>query len=361
MSTPAASSQREPSGSSGRLPAQTPSQTGGAKEPQTEGETPKLPGLDPNGIRIFGGNSVPKMTEGIAAVLGIKRAAADVSRFPDGEIKVRILDDVRGRDCFVVQSTCPPVNDHLLEMLIIIDALKRASADRITAVMPYFGYGRQDRKHAGRVPITAKLIANLITASGVDRLVTIDMHAAQMQGFFDIPVDHLFARPVFLKHIHKLHWQDPVILCTDSGGLKVSHHLAAELNAELALIDKVRKSDVEVARGHVVGDIRDRDVIIIDDMIATGGSLVQAVNTAREYGARRILVLATHPVFCGRALEHLSGLEIEEMVVTDTIPVKKRPENLKLTILSMDVLLAQAIRRTHKNESISTLFEPGGY
>ncbi|GMV78987.1 MAG: ribose-phosphate pyrophosphokinase [Planctomycetota bacterium] len=310
-----------------------------------------------NEIRIFCGNAHPKQAEQVCAYLDVPLGAAEVGRFPDGEIKIRILEDIRGRDVFILQPTSPPVNDHLMELLAIVDACKRASAQRITAVIPYYGYARQDRKHEGRVPITAKLVANLIATAGADRVLCMDLHATQIQGFFDIPLDHLYAWPVLLQHVHDMKLDNLTILSPDPGRMKLANRFAQKLNGELAVIDKRRKGDSDVEKGHVVGDIKGRTVVIVDDMISTAGSITQAVHTALEFGAREIITMCTHPVFCGRAFERLNGLPVKELAVCDTIPLKKRPENINLVVLSVSEVLAEAIRRTHLNESISKLFD----
>ncbi|MFH0938268.1 MAG: ribose-phosphate diphosphokinase [Planctomycetota bacterium] len=307
-------------------------------------------------LRIFTGNANIKLAEDICACLGIPMGDAEVSRFPDGETKVQIREDVRGRDVFIVQPTSPPVNDHLLELLILIDAAKRASAQRITAVIPYFGYARQDRKDQGRVPITAKLVANLITQAGADRVMCVELHAEQIQGFFDLPVDHLYATPVQLKHMRELNLPDLTILSPDLGRTKMAEKFARRLNVGLAFIEKKRVGDSEVIKGHVVGDLKNRNALIMDDMISTAGSVAQAVHTALEYGAKSVIVMATHPIFCGRAFERLNGLPITELTVCDTIELKKRPENVNLKVLSVATLLGEAIKRIHKNESVSKLF-----
>ena len=307
-------------------------------------------------LRIFTGNANPKLAEDICAYLGIPLAKADVSHFPDGETKVRIEEDIRGRDVYIVQPTSPPVNDHLMELLVLIDACKRASAQRITAVIPYFGYARQDRKHEGRVPITAKLVANLITQAGADRVMCVELHAEQIQGFFDLPVDHLYATPVQLNHMKELSLPDLTILSPDPGRIKMANSFARRLNGTLAVIDKRRIGDSEVVKGHVVGEIKGRNALIVDDMISTAGSVRQAVETALEYGAKSVLVMATHPVFCGRAFERLNGMPIRELAVCDTIELKKRPENVNLKVLSVAPLLGEAIMRTHRNLSVSELF-----
>ncbi|HEY3323580.1 MAG TPA: ribose-phosphate diphosphokinase [Planctomycetota bacterium] len=319
------------------------------QEPQVASELSK-------NLRIFTGNANVRLAQEICAYLGIPLGEAEVGRFPDGETKVKIMEDIRGRDVFIVQPTSPPVNDHLIELLVLIDAAKRASAQRVTAVIPYFGYARQDRKHEGRVPITAKLVANLITTAGADRVMCIDLHAEQIQGFFDLPVDHLTAAPVLLQHIKELGLSHPTMLSPDLGRTKMSEKFARKLGATLAVIEKRRASDTEVMKGHVVGEIKGRDAIIMDDMIATGGSITQAVNTALEYGAKSVVVGATHPVFSGRAFERLSGLPVRELFVCDTIELKKKPENVNLQVLSVASLLGAAIKRTHRNESVSILF-----
>ena len=307
-------------------------------------------------MRIFTGNANPKLAEDICAYLGIPLGKAEVSHFPDGETKIRIEEDIRGRDIFIVQPTSPPVNDHLMELLVLIDACKRASAQRITAVIPYFGYARQDRKHEGRVPITAKLVANLITHAGADRVMCVELHAEQIQGFFDLPVDHLYATPVQLNHMKDLNLPDLTILSPDPGRIKMANNFARRLNGTLAVIDKRRIGDSEVVKGHVVGEIKGRNALIVDDMISTAGSVRQAVETALEYGAMSVSVMATHPVFCGRAFERLNGMPIRELAVCDTIELKKRPENVTLNVLSVAPLLGEAIKRTHRNESVSQLF-----
>ena len=307
-------------------------------------------------LRIFTGNANPRLADDICAYLGIPLGKAEVSHFPDGETKIRIEEDIRGRDVYIVQPTSPPVNDHLMELLVLIDACRRASAQRITAVMPYFGYARQDRKHEGRVPITAKLVANLITQAGADRVMCVELHAEQIQGFFDLPVDHLYATRVQLKHMQELNLPDLTILSPDPGRIKMANNFARRLNGTLAVIDKRRVGDSEVVKGHVVGEIKGRNTLIVDDMISTAGSVKQAVETALEYGAKSVILMATHPVFCGRAFERLNGMNVSELAVCDTIELKKRPENVNLKVLSVAPLLGEAIMRTHRNLSVSELF-----
>ena len=326
--------------------------SGGAPMIQQESQLSELR----RNVRIFSGNANLKLSQDLCRYLGISLAEAEVSHFPDGETKVRILEDVRGRDVFIVQPTSPPVNDHLIELLVLIDAVRRASAQRITAVIPYFGYARQDRKHEGRVPITAKLVANLITEAGADRVMTVDLHAEQIQGFFDLPVDNLYASPVQMEHIRQMNLTDLVMLSPDPGRIKMANSFSRRLNAGLAIIEKRRVGDSEVVKGHVVGEIRGKNVVVMDDMISTAGSVLQAVTTALEYGAKSVTVMATHAVFCGRAFERLNGLPALELAVCDTIELKKRPENINLKMLTIAPLLGEAIKRTHLNESVSRLF-----
>lgn len=306
-------------------------------------------------LLVFSGNANSPLAEKICAYLGIPMGDAQVGRFPDGEISVKIQADVRGADVFVVQSTCAPVNDHLMELLIMIDALKRASAARITAVIPYFGYARQDRKDEGRVPISAKLVANLIQASGANRVLTIDLHAAQIQGFFDIPLDHLYAMRVFAKYVRKLELPDLVVASPDVGGMKTAWLYAKRLNARLAVVEKRRTSAENVEVGFVIGDVEDKNVILVDDLIATGGTIAKASKLLREKGAREVYIMATHAVFCGRAVEKLRDAPVKEIIVTDTIPVTAQIE--RLNALSVAELLGEAVHRIHTNKSVSLLFK----
>jgi ribose-phosphate pyrophosphokinase len=310
-------------------------------------------------LTIVTGNAHRKLAEAIAAYLGKSLTKAEVSRFPDGETKVRILEDVRGTDVFVVQPTSPPQNEAVMELLIMIDALKRASAHRITAVIPYFGYARQDRKHEGRVPITAKLVANLITTAGADRVLTMDLHATQIQGFFDIPVDHLIAAPTLVKHIREQNQSDLVAVAPDPGSIKMAHVFARRLNAGLALVEKRRISDSTVVAGNVVGVIKDKNVVIADDMITTGGSMAEAVKAVKALGAKRVTVMATHGVFVGPALVRLAAEKPDEVVVTDTIPLREdlARSGVDLKVLTVAPVLGEAIKRIHTNESVSSLFE----
>jgi ribose-phosphate pyrophosphokinase len=276
------------------------------------------------------------------------------ARFPDGEVKVQIHEDVRGKDCFVIQPTTS--NDFIMELLVIADALRRASAARITAVIPYFGYARQDRKHEGRVPITAKLVANLIATAGFHRVLTVDLHAQQIQGFLDIPVDHLQALPVHLDYIRSLNLADPVVVSPDVGSIKLADKLAKKLGYKLAVIHKRRTGDSQTEVGHVIGEIGARPVVIIDDMVTTAGSITNAIRTARQFGATRVIPLVTHAVLCGDAYERLCAANLDELVVTDTIPLKRRFAELPIRVLSVASLLGTAIERIHSNQSVSALF-----
>ncbi|NOG41239.1 MAG: ribose-phosphate pyrophosphokinase [Candidatus Brocadia sinica] len=311
-----------------------------------------------NHLKIFSGNANPALARRICDHLSIPVGNAYVGRFPDGEIDLKVNEDVRGADVFLVQPTCPPVNENLTELLVFIDCLKRASAARITAVLPYYGYARKDRKDEGRVPITAKLVANLITEAGADRVLTVDLHAAQIQGFFDIPVDHLLAFPVLSKYFERLKSEDLVVVTPDVGGIKLARNYSKKLEIKMAIVDKRRVGPEETEVGFVIGDVANKNVVMIDDLIATGGSIAQAANVLKEKGARDIYVGATHPVFCGAAVEKLSVAPIKEIVVTDTIPLNEKAKGLdsKIKVLSISGLLGDAIMRIHRHESVSSLF-----
>ncbi len=309
-----------------------------------------------NDLKLICGNANRKLAEDVAAHIGIPLCKADVSRFPDGETKVRIMEDVRGTDAFVIQPTCFPVNQNLMELLVICDALMRASASRITAVIPYYGYARQDRKHEGRVPITAKLVANLIAAAGAMRVLTVDLHSTQIQGFFDIPVDHLYAAPVLVGYLKETCSSEAVVMAPDAGGMKMANGYARSLGCSLALVEKKRRGDDEVERGYVVGEISGKDVIIVDDMITTAGTLVQAIGAARDGGAASVRAVATHPVMCKVAIQRLKDVKCEEIVVTDTIPLTQEADGLRLKVLSIAPMLAEAMMRIHRHESLSSLF-----
>ncbi|MDB5296954.1 MAG: Ribose-phosphate pyrophosphokinae, partial [Phycisphaerales bacterium] len=279
--------------------------------------------------------------------------------FPDGELIVKVEEDVRGRDCYVVQSTCEPVNAHLMELFIWIDTLRRASANRVTAVIPYFGYARQDRKDEGRTPITAKLVANLLERAGVDRVVALDLHAAQVQGFFDIPVDHLSASPVILKWIKSLKLTNRVFVSPDVGNVKRASVYANLLGGDLCIIDKRRKSGTETKAVTIIGDVRDKNVIMVDDMITTAGTMTEAVRILKEHGALDVYIAASHGVFAGPAVERLAACPFTKLAVTDTVPFADRVDGLKDRVVTLGVaeLLGEAIHRIHHNASVSALFK----
>ncbi len=309
---------------------------------------------------LTAGNAHPKLAQEIADALGTRLAEAEVSQFSDGEVFVQVNQNVRGADVFVIQPTCPPVNQNLMELLVMIDALKRASAFRITAVLPYYGYARQDRKVQPRVPITAKLVADLITAAGAHRVLTMDLHAGQIQGFFNIPVDHLFAAPVLLQYfqdrLEQHAWRDLVVVAPDAGGVERSRAFAKRLGTSLAIMDKRRTGTNESKIMHVIGEVRDRDVILLDDIIDTAGTIMQAVYALKAEGARRILASCTHPVLSGQAIDRLDQSVIEEVVVTNTIPLREEQQSKKITVLSVAPLLSEAIHRIHSETSVSSLF-----
>lgn len=306
-------------------------------------------------MRIFTGNANRKLGQDVSDYLGIDLGRTEVGSFSDGETMVRILDDVRGADVFIIQPTTPPVNQHLMELLIMVDAIRRASAKRITAVIPYFGYARQDRKHAGRVPITAKLVANMLTAAGIDRILCMDLHAMQIQGFFDIPVDHLYARPALMNYLREKQIDRPVFMSPDLGSLKMADSYCRRLGGNLAVVEKRRVNDTEVEKGHVIGDVKGRNVIIVDDMISTAGSMEQAIYVAREHGAKSIMVMATHALFVPPAPERLQKAAPDEIIVTDTVPLREEMQG-KVTQLTVSDLLGEAISRIHRNKSLSVLF-----
>ncbi|MFB3894325.1 MAG: ribose-phosphate diphosphokinase [Phycisphaerae bacterium] len=310
-------------------------------------------------LKIFAGRANLPLAQKISDYLGIPLGQAQIKTFPDGELVVKIEEDVRGRDVFFIQPTCgPDVNDALMELLIFVDCARRASAERMTAVMPYYGYARQDRKDEGRVPITAKLVANLIATSGADRVLTMDLHAAQIQGFFDIPVDNLMAEPVLSQYwsSHKL--KDLVLVSPDVGNVKRARVYARRLGGDLAIIDKRRVSENETETGRLIGEVDGKTVLMMDDLISTGGTVCNAARLCREKGARRIFIGATHAVLCGPAVERLREAPIDEVVVTDTIPVsQEKVEGIgKLRVLSVAELMGEAIHRIHNDESVSSLF-----
>jgi len=293
----------------------------------------------------------------VCEVLKLPLGNVENKRFPDSEISLRVMEDVRGSDVFVVQPTCPPVNDNLMELLILIDCLRRASAERITAVIPYFGYARQDRKAEGRVPISAKLVANLVTAAGATRALAVDLHAAQIQGFFDIPTDHLYAAPVLVDYFRKLLIRDLTVVTPDVGGIKMARAYAKRLDAGLAICDKRRSGPTKTEVMHVIGEVQNRNVVLVDDMISTGNSIRDAAEACQKAGARDIYMCATHAVLAGNACENLQKAPVKEIVVTDTIPVDGKEKQVpNLRVLSIAPLLGEAIRRIHYSESVSSLF-----
>jgi len=308
-------------------------------------------------IAIFSGSAHPELAKDICKYLKVKLSTATLDRFSEGEIRFKIDENVRGKDVFVVQPTSPPPNDNLMELLIMIDALKRASANRITAVMPYFGYARQDRKDQPRVPITAKLVANLLTTAGANRVLTMDLHAGQIQGFFDIPLDHLFAVGVFNEYLVKLELKDMVVVSPDVGGIKMARAYAKRLSADLAIIDKRRLSTDKTEVMHILGEVKDKNAIIVDDLIATGSSLIEAVDALKKAGCSSIRAAISHGVLSGPALERVNKCKnLQELLITDTIPLdeKKHP---RIRVLSVAKLLGEAIKRIHHEESVSSLFD----
>ncbi|HEY4491934.1 MAG TPA: ribose-phosphate pyrophosphokinase [Acidobacteriota bacterium] len=306
--------------------------------------------------KVFTGDANPALAEAVCTHLDIPLGKSHLTRFSDGESYFQILENVRGVDVFIIQPTCSPVNTNLMELLIMIDAFKRSSAGRITAVIPYYGYARQDRKDKPRVPITAKLVADLIGRAGADRILTMDLHANQIVGFFAIPVDHLYAAPVILKWLAEQKFQDLTIISPDPGGVERARAFAIRLNAQLAIIDKrrVRPNVAEVM--HLIGDVRDRTCVVVDDMIDTAGTLVNTAGSLKEQGASRILATCSHAVLSGPALERIEDSPIEKVVVTDTIPMPPEKRTGKIIRLSVAELLARAIKNIHKESSVSELF-----
>jgi ribose-phosphate pyrophosphokinase len=307
---------------------------------------------------LFSGNANPALGQEIASHLGIELGKAKIGRFSDGEVDVELLQNVRARDIFVVQSTCNPTNENLMELLIMVDALKRASARRITAVMPYFGYARQDRRpRSTRVPISAKVVANLLETVGVERVLTMDLHADQIQGFFDIPVDNIYASPVLLTDLKNKNYPELVVVSPDVGGVVRARALAKQLGCDLAIIDKRRpKANVSEVM-HVIGEIEGRNCVIMDDMIDTAGTLVKAAEVLKERGAGRVYAYCTHPVFSGPAIERIAGSELDEVVITNTIPLTDAAKSCgKIRQLSVAFLFAETIRRISDGESVTSLF-----
>ena len=310
-----------------------------------------------NELKVLSGNSNVSLAREICDHLGIPLGVATVTTFSDGEILVRIEENVRGMDVFVVQSCSDPVNKNIIELLIMLDALKRASARRITAVIPYYGYARQDRKDQPRVPVTAKLLADLITTAGAQKVLTVDLHAGQIQGFFNIPVDHLYATPVILDHLRMMELKDLVVVSPDAGGVERARAFAKRLRANLAIIDKRREGPNQAKIMNIIGDVENRDVLLLDDMIDTAGTVVQGAQACADKGARRVLAGCTHAVLSGPALQRLNDSVIEKVIVTNTIPLGGKDQVCKkIEILSVAPLFGEAIRRIHNEESVSSLF-----
>jgi len=305
-------------------------------------------------MKILTGRAHPELAQSICDVLDVELCACTVDSFPDGETFIKINENVRGRDVFIIQPTCPPTNQHLMELLIMVDAARRASAERITAVIPFFGYARQDRKDQPRVPITAKLVANLLVAAGVNRVLTMDLHAGQIQGFFDIPVDHLYAAPVLINYVKEKGIEDLVVVSPDVGGIKMCHAYASALGVDLAIVAKNRISATRVEALNVIGDVAGKNVLLVDDITETAGTLTAAAKLLRESGAKKIYAGVSHAVVSEMGLRRLAESEIEELVTTNSTPVKKSE---RVTPLSVADLLGEAIRRIHWGESVTSLFD----
>ena len=308
-------------------------------------------------IKVFSGNGNPKLAQSICEYLRVPIGQWKLSRFADGEVYCQILENVRGTDVFVIQPTCPPVNENLLELLIAVDALKRSSAARITAVLPYYGYARQDRKDKPRVPISAKLVADLLQAAGIQRILSMDLHAPAIQGFFDVPVDHLFAAPVHLRWIEKQRFQNLMIVSPDAGGVERARFYAKRLGTDLAIIDKRREEPNVAQTMNVIGDVSDRTCVIIDDLVDTAGTLVGSVRALKEKGANEVVACFSHALLSGPAMERLSGVELNRVVVTDSVPLHPdKAQHPKIVVLEVASLLGEAIARIHSNSSVSSLF-----
>ncbi|CAM2802276.1 ribose-phosphate pyrophosphokinase [Campylobacter hyointestinalis] len=306
------------------------------------------------GYKIFSGTANIEFSKMVAKYLGIPLSEASIKRFSDGEISVQVGESVRGKDVFVIQPTCAPANINLMELLILTDALKRSSASSITAVVPYFGYARQDRKAAPRVPITAKLVANMMQTAGIDRVVTMDLHAGQIQGFFDIPVDNLYGTMVFTDYVKSKNLPNPIVASPDVGGVARARALAKTMNLDMVIVDKRREKANESEVMNVIGDVNGKDVILIDDMIDTAGTIVKAAEIFKKKGATSVMAFCTHPVLSGPAYERLSTGALDELVVTDTIPLKEQNEHIK--VISVAPLFGEVIRRVYHDESVNSLF-----
>jgi len=310
-----------------------------------------------NDFTVFTGNSNPVLAKKICKYLGVQLGGAKVKTFSDGEIQIEIEETVRGKDIFIVQSTCPPVNDNLVELLLMIDAFKRSAASRITAVMPYYGYSRQDKKVVPRVPISARLIADLLTVAGTNRLITMDLHAGQIQGFFDIPVDNLFAAPVIIEYIKSNFSNNLVIVSPDAGGVERARAYAKRLNTDLAIIDKRRDAPNRAIAMSVIGDVADKVAVILDDMVDTAGTLIEAAYAIIEHGAKEVHACCAHPIFSGPAIDRIKNSVLKSVVVSDTIPLNSKAETCdKISTLSISELVGESIIRCHKGDSVSNLF-----
>jgi len=307
-------------------------------------------------LKIFSGSANPELAKGIAEIIGIPLGEISISHFPDGELGVKILDNIRGKDVFLIQPTCYPPNENVMELLIVIDAMRRASAARITAVIPFYGYARQDRKDQPRVPITAKLIANLLVAAGASRLLAMDFHSQQLQGFFDIPVDHLHAAPVIVKYLREKQFENHVVVSPDPGGMKMAYAYSQLLNSSLAIVAKQRLGPTEVESYNLVGDVAGKTAIIVDDLISTGGTICAAARLLQERKVKEIYAAVSHAVFAPAACEKLKRAPIKEFIVTDSVPLRIPAGTLPIRTLSIAGLLAEAIIRIHNNQSVSSLF-----
>lgn len=308
-------------------------------------------------FKIFAGNSHPELANEIAQALNKPLGRSTVTKFSDGEISANIWETVRGRDIYIIQSTCNPVNDNLMELLIMIDAMKRASAGRINAVIPYYGYARQDRKAKARDPISSKLVANMIVAAGADRVLTMDLHAAQIQGYFDIPVDHLVGMPILAKYFKEKHLENPVVVSPDHGSVTRARNVAEYLNCPIAIVDKRRPEPNKSEIMNIIGDIKGKDCVMVDDMIDTAGTITNAANALKDLGANTVLAGATHAVLSGPAIQRLNDSAISELVLLNTIPIPEEKKIEKMTMLSVAPLFAEAITRVFTNGSVSVLFE----
>ena len=319
---------------------------------------PNAEGLKPEALMVFAGNAVPRLAEAVAGHLGLPMGKATVGRFSDGEVMVEILENVRGKDAFVLQSTCAPTNDHLMELMVMVDALKRASAGRITAVLPYFGYARQDRRvRSSRVAISAKVVANMLQIAGVDRVLTMDLHADQIQGFFDIPVDNIYAAPILLADVKKQGYADLIVVSPDVGGVVRARALAKRLDVDLAIIDKRRpKANVSEVM-NIIGEVEGRTCVIMDDMVDTAGTLTKAADALKARGALRVVAYCTHPVLSGGAVDRVAASTLDELVVTDTIPLPRNAlSSNRIRAISCAELLAETILRINRADSVSSLF-----